>query len=81
MKQLHGSCKTCKYYDVPDIGGVAEGGICRESSPQTTVYVVPQQDKLSGRTTFVPMTGSNFPSVGETCWCGKWAPGIIPMNG
>lgn len=77
MKTIHGSCETCKWFDD---NGLDKDGICRQSVPQVSVYVVPQKNGM-GQTQFAPVITANFPQVGRTCWCGQWAPGLIPMNG
>lgn len=78
MKTIHGNCETCKWFDD---GGRGEDGICRQAAPQVSVYVIVQQDKLTRQTQQSPTITANFPQVGRTCWCGQWAPGLIPMNG
>lgn len=69
---LRSTCIRCKHFD-PVEGMQQDGGLCRESSPQVTIVLVPQTNLMSRETQMVPNPISAFPQVAGDCWCGQWA--------
>ena len=68
--RLVGTCKTCKHFDRTTTE--AAQGLCRESSPQVSIVMLPQQSLVSKEIQMVPQMVANFPQVGDDCWCGRW---------
>lgn len=76
LESIHGRCDACKWYDRAG----DESGLCKESSPQVAVIMIPQKHMMTGEMSVQPQAICNFPMVPKDCWCGKFQ-GKISLMG
>lgn len=63
------NCTACKFYRMNNVLVPRMGGGCRFMPP--TPQVVGMEAHPMGQR---PITMAFWPAVGETDWCGQWAP-------
>lgn len=69
-KLSRSTCKTCKFFD--RTATESNEGLCRESSPQVSIVMLPHQESVLEKARLLPQAVANFPQVGDDCWCGKY---------